>query len=333
MIYTLNAICSDYILANIITIIKTLINIIRMAVPIFLIVSLTLTFTKGVMDPEDKAFKKKIASAVGSTLIVLFLPFIINVSMALINTYGGVGIRDNGSNIALDVATCWTDADATQDIMDSAAVTNQSIKEEETITYVRPPKTPKVNKRKSTPRQTSSSSTNTSSTNSNQTYNNVVLIGDSRFYGQSNYKFENSKTSYLAKSGEGLNYLKSVENQMKQSDSENSAYVINMGVNDLYNVDNYISYINSLATKYKGDIYYLSVNPVDEAMEKQYGYQVKNSDINKFNDKMRSGLKNVTYLDSNAYLKSNGFATTDGVHYTKDTYNKIYNYISSNVKS
>ena len=48
---------------------------------------------------------------------------------------------------------------------------------------------------------------------------------------------------------------------------------------------------------------------------------------------MKNELKNVTYLDSNSYLKRNGFSTVDGIHYTKDTYQKISNFISSNVKS
>ena len=94
----------------------------------------------------------------------------------------------------------------------------------------------------------------------------------------------------------------------------------------------YVEYINKLAKNYKGDIYYLSVNPVEESKAANNGYSIKNSDIEKFNSTLKSGLKNVTYLDSYNYLKNNGFSTTDGIHYDKNTYQKIYNYINSNVK-
>ncbi len=349
MINISSVVCSDYVLANILTIVKTIVSIIRIVVPILLILGLTLAITKGVLNPEDDKVKKKIGTAIASAVIVFFLPFIINVIMAMISTYGGVGIRENGSNKALNVVTCWANSDTTQNIMDSAEIAGATIKNEsdeddayvpkgkaDASKYLQKKKEAKEKREKQRQQQQQQNNNNNNNSNNNQsygTYNKVVLIGDSRFYGQSNYKFENSKTTYLAKSGEGYNYLTSIAQQMKSSDSSTTAYVINLGVNDLYNADKYISYINSLATSYQGDIYYLSVNPVEEEKGKQHGYIVSNTAINNFNDKMKSNLKNVTYLDSNAYLKSNGFSTTDGVHYTKETYSTIYNFIASKVKS
>ena len=57
-----------------------------------------------------------------------------------------------------------------------------------------------------------------------------------------------------------------------------------------------------------------------------------NSKISSFNSKLASSLPNgVEWIDTNSYLISNGFTTTDGLHYNKDTSYKIYNYIKSKV--
>lgn len=190
----------------------------------------------------------------------------------------------------------------------------------------------KNNKNNNTNSNSNNKNNNSKTDTSTNNYSSFVLVGDSRFVGQKSSGFKNSKTTYIASVGKGLTYMKSNEEAMKKKDSKNTAYVINMGVNDLYNANSYVEYINKLAKNYKGDIYYLSVNPVEESKAANNGYSIKNSDIEKFNSTLKSGLKNVTYLDSYNYLKNNGFSTTDGIHYDKNTYQKIYNYINSNVK-
>lgn len=190
----------------------------------------------------------------------------------------------------------------------------------------------KNNKNNNTNSNSNNKNNNSKTDTSTNNYSSFVLVGDSRFVGQESSGFKNSKTTYIASVGKGLTYMKSNEEAMKKKDSKNTAYVINMGVNDLYNANSYVEYINKLAKNYKGDIYYLSVNPVEESKAANNGYSIKNSDIEKFNSTLKSGLKNVTYLDSYNYLKNNGFSTTDGIHYDKNTYQKIYSYINFNVK-
>ncbi len=381
MFFILNQICNDYTIAKIIDIGKRAVDIIRMVSPILLILGLSINFAKGVLNPEDKNVMKKVGTAVASTIIISFLPLVINTIMETISTYGGVGIKENGSTLAYNITACWNTSSKTYANANKSSTntTSKSVATEHRNGSSSSSSKSNSNSNKnsssssksnsnsnnssssssksnsnsnnssSSSSKSSSSSNNSSSSsskssnnsnnssssssNKNSTYNKVILIGDSRFYGQSNYKFENSKTTYIAKSGEGLKFLKNSNSKIKSYDSDSTAFVINLGVNDLYNVNNYISYINSLALSLKGDVYYLSVNPVDEVKESYNGYSVKNSTINDFNSKMKNDLKNVTYLDSNSYLKSNGFDTVDGVHYTKDTYQKIYNFIASKVKS
>ena len=108
--------------------------------------------------------------------------------------------------------------------------------------------------------------------------------------------------------------------------------VFAFGVNDLGNVNSYISYYKSLQKKYpKAKFYYLSVNPVNEGTAAAYGYQVKNSQIKTFNKKLKSAFGGK-YLNSYSYLTKNGFSTADGVHYTAATYQKLYKFIKSKIQ-
>lgn len=167
-----------------------------------------------------------------------------------------------------------------------------------------------------------------STTNSsNSSVNNIVFIGDSRTVGMQQAVGGND--TWSGKVSAGLDWMKSsgvpnVENSIQNG----SAVVILMGVNDLYHPDSYISYINEKSSSWKSKgatTYFVSVNPTDGS------YSNLNSDIDTFNQKLKSGLTNARYIDTNSYLKQNGYSTTDGLHYTSDTYRKIYNYIKSNL--
>ena len=313
MFYISNVICSDFALAQILGIIRRIVNILGIVIPILLLIGASITFAKGTIDPENTKVKKKVTTSIASAVIVLLLPFIINITMQVINTYAEVGISENGSNVALDISSCWNSSDSANNNSsnNTTTYTSDSISSETT----------------SVKNKSSNSSKSSTKSNTKRSYKKLVLVGDSRFVGQQSYNLTDSKTTYIAKTGEGYNYLQQVENQIKRNDSKSSVFVINMGVNDLYNVSNYVTYITDLANQLQGKLYFLSVNPVDEAVEKQYGYSVKNSDIDTFNKTIKKNLKNVTYINSNSYLKKNGFTTTDGVHYTEETYTKIYNYI------
>ena len=339
--YILSAICSDYALASVLGIIKRIITILQIVVPIFLIIGGSITFSKALINPDDgpKA-KKNFLNAIASAVIVFLMPFLINSIMAIISAYGDVGITDsNGNNTAFNISSCWSNANVT-DISSSSISNyneNTSISDEangntRTNSNTNSNSSNKNNKNNNTNSNSNNKNNNSKTDTSTNNYSSFVLVGDSRFVGQKSSGFKNSKTTYIASVGKGLTYMKSNEEAMKKKDSKNTAYVINMGVNDLYNANSYVEYINKLAKNYKGDIYYLSVNPVEESKAANNGYSIKNSDIEKFNSTLKSGLKNVTYLDSYNYLKNNGFSTTDGIHYDKKTYQKIYSYINFNVK-
>lgn len=156
-----------------------------------------------------------------------------------------------------------------------------------------------------------------------------IFIGDSRTVGMKSAVASNKNDIWSAKVGEGYTWMKNtgvpaVEDKI----GKNSKVVILMGVNDL-NSNAYITYLNSKSKKWvkKGaTVYFVSVNPVDEEKARSNGYTITNSSIVTFNKAMKKGLSsNVKYI--NTYSKINSFGTTDGLHYTNETYKKIYNYI------
>jgi hypothetical protein len=133
--------------------------------------------------------------------------------------------------------------------------------------------------------------------------------------------------SVLAKEGIGLNWCK--ENIESLYAVEGSNIVFNFGVNDLGNAYNYVDFYNSLPDEFlqKNQVFIMSVNPVDETIEKQKGYYVTNASIDNFNSILRDNLRSdIYFLDTNSYLKTIGISTWDGLHYNANTYQDILNY-------
>lgn len=151
-------------------------------------------------------------------------------------------------------------------------------------------------------------------------YEEIVFIGDSRTVGLSNV-VTNSKITFLAEIGKGLSWLK--EQNISKFNKNNTLILVNLGVNDLGNIDKYVSYLKSLNIK---NLYYISVYPVDEYKESLNGYSIENNSIEKFNNIIK---ENFNYIDVYSYLKDNGFETKDGIHYENSSYIDIFNFLRS----
>lgn len=159
-----------------------------------------------------------------------------------------------------------------------------------------------------------------------------IFVGDSRTVGMEVSK-PSANTKYIAKVGEGYNWLKKtggVTLQYYLKTNPNVKVVLALGVNDLGNINSYISYYKSLIKKYpKTEFYILSVNPVEEKVA-PYGTRgyVKNSSIKTFNKKLKASFSS-RYVDSYNYMwnKEKGYETTDGLHYTVRVYQDLYDFI------
>ena len=83
MIINITSTCSDSILIPFLSILKNFLNIIHIVVPLLLILSVTLTITKLMQDPDNKKAPKKIINSVIAIVIIFFLPVFLDVVINL----------------------------------------------------------------------------------------------------------------------------------------------------------------------------------------------------------------------------------------------------------
>lgn len=317
---TISSVCSDPALAAILSIIKKVMNIVWIIGPILAIIGAVIAFVKLLSNPDEKKYRKLFQNMIIALVMLFFLPVIINTVMKMLDD-------------TFEITACWNYADQIHNTTGQGShyIDSHNKKPGSSI-YIDPEEydtgDPPENSNKNTSTSASSSSSSSTSDKTTST-GKVVFVGDSRTVGMKQSVGSNTDV-WSCKSSMGLDWMKStgipnVDNQVTQG----SKLVILMGVNDLYHVDSYISYINNLASTVSSrgaKVYFVSVNPTSRASD------YLNKDIDSFNNKMKSGLSNkVKYIDTNSYLKANGFTSNDGVHYSADTYKKIYTYIKNSL--
>ncbi|MCD8338431.1 MAG: hypothetical protein LUD18_14410 [Lachnospiraceae bacterium] len=158
-----------------------------------------------------------------------------------------------------------------------------------------------------------------------------IFVGDSRVVGMAS-AVSDSNTIFIGKVGAGYSWLKSYASSALAAyldEDPNAKVIFAFGINDLGNISLYITYYNTLIAKYTDtEFYMMAVNPVNETTAKKYGYSVTNTQIAAFNTKLKAAFSSV-YLDTYTYLTTNGFSTSDGIHYTAATYKTIHTYVLS----
>lgn len=162
-------------------------------------------------------------------------------------------------------------------------------------------------------------------------FEKYVFVGDSRYRGMEFMAGE--EDVFICESGRGYDFLIEQMNYIVSECDKDTALIIGLGVNDnTYNVDKYLNTLSNMADTMDCQIYYMLVNPVEEAKEQYNGYNVLNENIEIFNNRMRNELdERIGIIDTNSYLKEEGFETMDGLHYTDDTYTRIYYFIKSSI--
>lgn len=91
---TLGTCCNDYGIVNILDIMRKLFEFLQVIVPIILIIMMTVQLIQMVANPEDKKSPKKIINKLLATVIIFFLPIIVNVVMNM--------LPEN-----IEVTACW----------------------------------------------------------------------------------------------------------------------------------------------------------------------------------------------------------------------------------
>lgn len=157
----------------------------------------------------------------------------------------------------------------------------------------------------------------------------VVYIGDSRTEGLRDVNSD-SKNTFICLSSMGYDWMMSTAFPQAESyASSGTAFVILMGVNDLYHQNSYISAINQKAAEWKKKgavVYFASVGPV------QNDPYTSNSEIESFNRALKNGLSSdVGYIDLYGELNKSGYQTVDGTHYTNAVSKNIISFIGQQV--
>ncbi|MCQ2497415.1 MAG: SGNH/GDSL hydrolase family protein [Lachnospiraceae bacterium] len=154
----------------------------------------------------------------------------------------------------------------------------------------------------------------------------VIFVGDSRTC-QMHDAVGDTGAYFIAEYAQGYKWF--TETALPKIDAlvmKGSKVVINLGVNDLNNIDNYINTVNNWAYVWRqrgATVYYATVNPI-------WDNEVKtNAQVVEFNRKLMNGLVGVKIIDSNTFLTMSGYKLVDNWHYDAATYGKIYYYLLS----
>ena len=165
---------------------------------------------------------------------------------------------------------------------------------------------------------------------------NLIFAGDSRT-GQMGNAVGGSQewpgTAFVACFGGGVEWL-SGQKAKQDIDSfvtPGSVVILNYGVNDLARHNDYIPLINRYAADWRekgAAVYFASVGPVGE---NEYGK--RNWAVKYFNGQLSGRLdRSIGRIDLYGYLTASGYATLpDGLHYTPDTYARMFQFLCQSV--
>ena len=178
----------------------------------------------------------------------------------------------------------------------------------------------------------------------------VYMVGDSRSVDTQLALGSSvpSNVTFIAKGSQGLSWFKStayrqlLRSVASRPRTEKKAVVINLGVNDMKNSSEYVTYMKKVAAnlkKYNCKMYYMSVNPVNSAMIKRHGGMTRTEQqVAAFNKTIYQNLctgsaKCFTYINTCTNLQMKGWisdrhnrGTYDGLHYSNQTYLRIFDY-------
>lgn len=168
------------------------------------------------------------------------------------------------------------------------------------------------------------------------TAGNLIFVGDSRT-GQMGNAVGGSQawpgTAFVACFGGGVEWL-SGQKAKQDIDSfvtPGSVIILNYGVNDLARHNDYIPLLNRYAADWREKgavVYFASVGPVGE---NEYGK--RNWAVEYFNGQLNGRLdRSIGRIDLYGYLTASGYATLpDGLHYTPDTYARMFQFLCQSV--
>ena len=102
--FYISTICNSYVLANILHIIREALKLIQIIGPILTIIALAISFIKATINPNDSnKINKQIYNSILATVILFFIPALINLTMHVLATVEATS--------EFDLATCWVESE------------------------------------------------------------------------------------------------------------------------------------------------------------------------------------------------------------------------------
>lgn len=165
---------------------------------------------------------------------------------------------------------------------------------------------------------------------------NVIFVGDSRTGQMSNAVGGSAAypgVAFVSCYGGGNEWLSTAKAKadIDQFVTPGSIIIINYGVNDLAKHNEYIATINKYNQDWRSKgaaVYFATVGPVGE---NEYGK--RNWAVEYFNDQLSNRLDgSIGRIPLYQYLVLTGYTpTADGLHYTPDTYARMFQYLMQSV--
>ena len=150
----------------------------------------------------------------------------------------------------------------------------------------------------------------------------LIIVGASRVVMMHNTVGDNPKVIYIARKSQGYSWLKSTAEVWLDAYLQvfpNSTVVIQLGNNDLKNINLYLKEFDNLITKYPN----VKFRFMDALPGTGTGY---NKVRQVFNKKLKERFP-LQYIGGYDYMVAHRFQTVDGTHYTPATSRMIYRYI------
>ena len=168
----------------------------------------------------------------------------------------------------------------------------------------------------------------------------IIWVGDSRTLGMRDALRKAERADgdfFVGKVGERVHWFQD-EGMAELSDviaeHPDLPVVMNFGVNDPQLINEYVvTYWDVIRDHPDTTFYILSVNPIDEEfliadgqVNETVFVDVNSVNIGRMNVKLREEFGR-RYINSAAFLKSDGYDTVDGLHFTMQTYLKIHDFV------
>ena len=112
--------CGNIGIANILSITKTVLNLIQIVGPILSIVALAICFAKLITNPDEKKYKAGLKNSLIALVLLFMIPFLVNLTMSLADS-------------SFDLAKCWNNAEQVASIGDESTYVETDDRDKQSI--------------------------------------------------------------------------------------------------------------------------------------------------------------------------------------------------------